>query len=67
MIVAPIQRTPMLSSTDTGVLPQHCSIRKKISCGAAIAACGSICYASLGVACVSCLDAIGESRCLDCF
>ena len=50
-----------------GIDPSDCNIFKKAACAVAIGACGVICYASLGTACVQCLAAIGASDCIDCF
>ena len=52
---------------DERLHPSGCSVFKKIACGAAIAACGAVCYVSLGTACVECLAGIGGSDCIDCF
>lgn len=49
------------------VTPSGCDLFKKIACGTAIAACGAVCYASLGTACAQCLAGVGASGCIDCF
>jgi hypothetical protein len=56
--IAPITET---------LTPSGCSVFKKVGCATAIAACGAVCFASLGSACVQCLAGIGASGCIDCF
>lgn len=48
------------------VAASGCSVFKKISCAAALAACAAVCIGSAGAACASCLSAIGAGGCLDC-
>jgi hypothetical protein len=43
-----------------------CSIWKKISCAAALAACGAVCIGSAGMACAQCLAGVGAAGCIDC-
>ena len=68
----PIMDSGYLNSTsirpsDHMIVPQGCGWKTKIICAGALAACGGICYVSLGTACVSCLAALGKSKCLSCF
>jgi hypothetical protein len=71
-MMMPVQATPVLRGVsqvrdEEAVEPSGCSLGKKILCGAAIAACGAVCVASLGTACVECLAGIGAGGCIDCF
>ncbi len=71
-MMMPLQASPVrrdVSKTqDLGAIePSGCNIFKKVACGTAIAACGAVCFASLGTACVECLAGIGASGCIDCF
>jgi hypothetical protein len=52
--------------SDHMIVPQGCSFWTKIKCGAALVACGGVCYVSLGSACVACFAALGKSKCLSC-
>ena len=72
VMMMPLQARPVsrgASQTwDTGAIePSDCNVLKKLACGTAIAACGAVCFASLGTACVECLAGIGASGCIDCF
>jgi hypothetical protein len=62
-----VARGVSISRMANSVEPSGCPLPKKIACAGAIAACGAVCYASLGTACVQCLAGIGASGCLDCF
>jgi hypothetical protein len=62
-----VSRSVAVSRSTSAVEPSGCNIFKAASCVAATVACGAVCYASLGTACVQCLAAIGASGCIDCF
>ena len=47
------------------IFPQGCSWRKKLGCGAVLAACVASCYIA-GPECLACLADIGSSSCIDC-
>jgi hypothetical protein len=71
-MMMPVQASPVARSIgsvrETGsVEPSGCNILKKAACGVAFVACGAVCYASLGTACVQCLAGVGASGCIDCF
>ncbi|MEG5038637.1 MULTISPECIES: hypothetical protein [unclassified Microcoleus] len=52
----------------TEVIPQgSCGWRKKIRCGAAVAACGAACASGVATAaCIACFAGVGSSSCVDC-
>lgn len=62
-----VVRHPSVTSQTGSIQPSSCDTWKKISCGAAIVACGAVCYISLGTDCVQCLAGVGASGCIDCF
>jgi hypothetical protein len=53
--------------SDHMIVPEKCSFWTKIKCGAALVACGAICYVSLGTGCIACLAGLGKGNCLSCF
>lgn len=72
-MLLPLQSAPVLRMTSTTkitstnlVNPSGCPWYKAIACGAAVAACAGVCYASGFTACASCFAALGQSSCIDC-
>lgn len=58
--------TPSYSVLDDPISIFGCNWKKKIVCGASVAACSAICYASGPVACLACFAELGRSSCIDC-
>lgn len=61
-----IVRNPHVGHMVAAINPSGCSVFKKIACGGALLACGAVCAASLGTACVECFAGLGASGCIDC-
>lgn len=62
-----VARTASTSTSPlAGIDPSGCNLFKKISCGAALAACAVVCVGSAGTACAQCLAGIGAAGCIDC-